>query len=169
MLMWQQARMDAESVARAYNLTTYPIDIDAVIDMIGLEVKYAPLTENTSGLIIKRDKYSTAEIYIDSTEPRVRQRFTAAHELGHYFDRHHVDDEEYSYLDRRGSDHYDLGEFYADEFAGALLMPEAEIARLQKDGATLVEMAAHFAVSVAAMKQRIYRIAVANSSIESAQ
>lgn len=162
MLVWQQARRDAEAVARAYcNREDFPRDIEAIIEKVGIDVVSAPLTEETSGLIIKRDEFSDPQIYVDSTEPRVRQRFTLAHELGHYFERANADDMEYSFLDRRGSDHYDLHEFYADEFAGTLLMPEDEIERLQKDGAEPVEMASHFGVSVAAVNMRLKRLNIA--------
>lgn len=158
MLLWEQARQDAEQVRRMCNVTSFPVDVEEVIDKIGLEVKFAPLDEGTSGFIIKRDHFSGPEIYIESSEPAVRQRFTMAHELGHYFDRAHADDEEYSFIDRRGSDHYDLTEFYADEFAGNLLMPESEIDRLQAEGVSSPVMAIHFGVSHPAMKRRLTRL-----------
>lgn len=162
MLVWQQAREDAESVARGYDRDgTFPRDVRTIAEMIGLEVIVAPLTENTSGLIIKRNKYSNPQIYVDSTELEVRQRFTIAHELGHYFERMNADDSEYSFVDRRGGGKYDLHEFYADEFAGTLLMPHDEIRRLQESGKSPIEMAAHFGVSVAAMNTRLKRLEIA--------
>lgn len=165
MLLWQKAREDARKVEQAYpKLMDFPRDIDAIVDCIGLEVFYAPLRESTSGLILKRDRNSAPEIYIDSTEPRVRQRFTLAHELGHYFDRVSAQDSEYSFQDKRSSSNYDLHEFYADEFAGNLLMPASEIMRLQSDGVDELAMAAHFGVSDAAMRMRLKRLAKAEAS-----
>ncbi|WP_172193495.1 ImmA/IrrE family metallo-endopeptidase [Actinomyces faecalis] len=165
MLVWQQARADAESVARGYDRDgVFPRDVKTIAEMIGLEVIIAPLTEDTSGLIIKRNKYSNPQIYVDSTELEVRQRFTIAHEIGHYFERMNADDSEYSFVDRRGSGQYDLHEFYADEFAGTLLMPQEEIQRLREAGKTAVEMAAHFGVSVAAMNTRLKRIDIADQT-----
>ena len=61
-------------------------------------------------------------------------------------------------MDMRSNTHYDLHEFYADEFAGALLMPEAEILRLQEEHWTIPRMAAHFNVTAAAVLKRLERL-----------
>lgn len=162
MLLWQKARKDAQDLEKAMpDLMGFPRDIDKIVERIGLEVTYAPLRGTTSGIILKRDKDSDPEIYIDSTEPRVRQRFTLAHELGHYYDRASAQDLEYSFLDKRSPDGYDLHEFYADEFAGNLLMPADEVQRLRECEYSIPGMAAHFGVSGSAMSMRLSRIAKA--------
>lgn len=49
-------------------------------------------------------------------------------------------------------------EFYADEFADALLMPEAEILRRQQEHWTVPRMAAHFNVTVGVVAKRLERL-----------
>lgn len=162
MLLWQKARKDAQNLEETMpDLMSFPRDIDKIVERIGLEVTYAPLKGTTSGIILKRDKDSDPEIYIDSTEPRVRQRFTLAHELGHYYDRASAHDLEYSFQDKRSPSDYNLREFYADEFAGNLLMPAGEVERLRKRDYSIPGMAAYFGVSGSAMAMRLSRIAKA--------
>lgn len=82
------------------------------------------------------------------------------HEIGHYIERTDVaDDPEYSFADLRTPSSYDLHEFFADEFAGAFLMPEDEIvAMLNKEDATLIGIAEQFGVLVPAVKRRRNRL-----------
>ncbi|MHC9941634.1 ImmA/IrrE family metallo-endopeptidase [Corynebacterium diphtheriae] len=68
---------------------------------------------------------------MNSNEPEVRQRFTLAHEIGHLVEREHLGkDVEYSFIDYRNNGKCDLHEFYADEFAGSLLMPAREFSKI---------------------------------------
>lgn len=54
---------------------------------------------------------------------------------------------------RPGDPGYDVHEFFADEFAMALLMPPDEFTRLQAKGAQISTLAAHFGVH-ASMAER---------------
>ena len=89
----------------------------------------------------------------------MRRRFTFAHELGHYIERTTLaNDNDFAFKDGR-SEKYDLHEFYADEFAGALLMPEDDFLKMQQEGKSLVDMAAKFGVSLSAVRKRRERLA----------
>jgi Zn-dependent peptidase ImmA (M78 family) len=97
---------------------------------------------------------------INSNDPPVRQRFTLAHEYGHHRLNHdaHVD----ATIDWRSSDPQ---EREANEFAGALLMPERAIDLwLSANGRpdvtldTLVQLAAFFGVSASAARVRLQRL-----------
>ena len=68
-----------------------------------------------------------------------------------------ADDDDYSFIDYRKSDDYNLHEFYADEFAGALLMPADELLRIVMDRGEYVA-AEHFGVSVPAVRKRCGRL-----------
>lgn len=123
-LVWEAARAEARAVLEGMGsaLGRFPVDLDAIVRQVGAQVKYASLEPGLSGFIVKlRD--SAPRIYINADEPEVRQRFTVAHELGHYYERMTIaDDDSFTFRDARG-EKYDLHEFYADEFAGELLMP----------------------------------------------
>lgn len=53
---------------------------------------------------------------------------------------------------------YDVHEFFADEFACALLMPEAKILALREEGCSPEEMARFFDVTTSAVKAWLHRL-----------
>ncbi|MHC9618419.1 ImmA/IrrE family metallo-endopeptidase [Corynebacterium diphtheriae] len=97
-----------------------------------------PLDPTISGVVVKEDEQNP-KIYINSNEPEVRQRFTLAHEIGHLVEREHLGkDVEYSFIDYRNNGKCELHEFYADEFAGSLLMPAREFSKILDKKANLL-------------------------------
>lgn len=108
--------------------------------------------------MIVKDAGQNADVFIEASDPRTRRRFTCAHELGHYVERINVaGDDEFSFREVRSSK-YDLHEFFADEFAGELLMPANELLRTKAVGASFTTLAARFDVSVTAIKRRLDRL-----------
>lgn len=93
-------------------------------------------------------------IVVNRTEPRFRQRFSAAHELKHVLDWPFG---EQLYPDWRGLSAAERAEQTADHFAACLLMPKAWVKRTYYDeGVTdLRRLSARFAVSQAAMRVRL--------------
>lgn len=57
-----------------------PIDVERVAVHIGLTVIERPLEDEYSGFLAVKDK----TIVVNSGHPHTRQRFTIAHEIGHY-------------------------------------------------------------------------------------
>ena len=89
-----------------------------------------------------------------------RQRFTCAHELGHFV-RRAANPDSYEWVDLRGplaAAGQDPEEIYANSFAAALLMPEAEVRRLWKEGERELELAQYFDVSREAMQYRLMNL-----------
>ncbi|KFI55462.1 ImmA/IrrE family metallo-endopeptidase [Bifidobacterium callitrichos] len=100
-----------------------------------------------------------ARSYVETSESETRRRFTLAHELGHYVERVDVsDDNDFSFVERREPSRYDLYEFYADEFAGALLMPEWQFLGMLDEGRSFIDIAARFGVSLDAARKRRERL-----------
>lgn len=173
MLVWEKARSSARSVQQAFALET-PIDLDYLCEELGIRVQVGHLP-NFSGLIIK-EKGKRATIYLNEKEPPTRRRFTLAHELGHYFERIASDDDSYSFSDfvfrsndddevmlPRGGE-YNLQEFFADEFAGELLMPEEKfLGKWNTLG--LNGTAEFFGVSRAAARKRHERILKSQTTV----
>ncbi len=157
-LVTDQAKKDAESVASTYTwMHVFPVDVEEIARNMGLLVEYSYLRDGVSGMLRSRPP-EIPVIYVDATENEARQRFTIAHELGHYVERTNQGQNDFAFVDER-STKYDLHEFYADEFAGNLLMPEDEIERQRAQRKTPLEMAAHFGVSPAALNTRLKRLA----------
>lgn len=68
------------------------------------------------------------------------------------------DDNDFSFVEKREPGQYDLHEFYADEFAGALLMPEQPFMKMLDENVSLIEIAARFGVSLDAARKRRERL-----------
>jgi Zn-dependent peptidase ImmA (M78 family) len=143
--------------ARDYPDLPVPVDPFYIAMGLGIWVYVAVLDEGVSGMLVKRPGIDPV-IYLNRLDSQNRQRFTCAHELGHYIKRADGDDEEWEYVDARGptaSKGSDPEEIYANQFAAALLMPREAIARLVKQGLTASEMAYRFGVSLEAMNWRL--------------
>lgn len=149
------ARNAAEAVLEAYWASrSIPIDPVKIARSMGLSVFEAQLGEDTWGMIIA-DEGGTANIYLDEDQAPTRARFSCAHELGHYVD-HQCDLEPSTgYEDKRSTAGIgEPSEVYANEFAGALLSPEAELRDLVGQGLDTFEIASAFLVSPASIDYR---------------
>jgi Zn-dependent peptidase ImmA (M78 family) len=129
----------------------------------GIAIKYRkfqPKDQAVSGFYFSKDK----AIYLNAEEPSVRQLFTVAHELGHYFLGHKPD--EYGVYRRHqlteGTKH--VNEIEADCFAANLLMPENMIKADLAKHTFLKDMPAFFAlrfgVSPEAMTNRLRNLGI---------
>lgn len=133
-----------------------PVDVLACARVVGLPIYSVDLPHGVSGMI-KRKPDSTFECYVDASEPSVRQRFTAAHELGHFILHH-------SSIGQTHQDNYRLRaegmtnyqETEANRFAADLLMPRNLISNAIAHGTTSVPALAQlFQVSEIAMSIRL--------------
>ena len=134
-----------------------PVDPFAIARRLGLQVHVRKLEPDVSGMLAKRAGRDP-EVYINASDSLNRQRFSCAHEIGHYDKRSTGrEDDNWGYIDRRGpaaSLGTDPEEVYANRFAAALLMPEAVVKRLHGTIAPAA-MAVELGVSLDAMKFRL--------------
>ncbi len=136
-----------------------PIDPVYLAQQLGIEVFRTDLEQGVGGLLVKRVG-EDPEIHVNASDSRNRQRFTCAHELGHYIDRAGMDDEAWEFVDRRdalASKGTNPRERYANAFAANLLMPAALIRKLRRSYAP-AELAYQFQVSVEAMNNRLANV-----------
>lgn len=137
-----------------------PIDVAECARAVGLPIFATPLPDGVSGMLVRKDPEagdSGFACYVDATEPNVRQRFTAAHELGHFSlhkDKIGETLEDNYLLRADGLTSYQ--ETQANAFAADLLMPRNLIERYMQDGIRDVkELAKKFGVSQVAMSIRL--------------
>ena len=94
----------------------------------------------------------------------LRDRFTIAHELGHFVLHAHCGAKAPLEADRHmpstPSDDQERAEWEANWFAGAFLMPTKEVLRLKSQTLSVTQMASHFQVSPKAMEVRLKQIPV---------
>lgn len=139
---------------------TLPVDVVAVASKLGLEVEYRQFKDpETSGLLVKLDKDSPFKAVVSSTEHPHRQRFTIAHEIGHWVHKYEGRStdivgmvEKRDELSTRGTDREEI---WANNFAAALLMPKGEITRLWAKGWPITAISHYFDVSPAAVENRL--------------
>jgi len=138
-----------------------PVKPDEIASKLGIEVRAEfGLEDGASGMIFKEgDKYVIA---YDMLEPSVRQRFTIAHELGHY-SLNHLSDGEIKFRDTRANFMSNSGrpkEVAANSFAANLLMPEETVhfAVVDMGVSNLSALANMFDVSEAAMRYRLMNL-----------
>lgn len=144
---------EARSVGRQ---ARRPINVDAVAQRLGVSVFKRPFPEALSALIIRHG--DGAVIGVNSNHPSVRQRFSAAHELGHFALHHesqHFVEFGVPLADQGEPPGYDWqNERSANIFAAELLMPADQVADDAPDY-SLRRLSQLYKVSEAAMGFRL--------------
>lgn len=116
---------------------------EIVTKRLGGEIKVQnPAESEEEGSVVVEGE-GDFTIFLSPYIGRLRNRFTIAHELGHYF-LHSKMGEEPIRVIREGSGR---GEWEADWFAIGLLMPEKEFREAARDLHSVEELAARFDVS----------------------
>lgn len=134
-----------------------PVDPIAIANSMGIEVYADALDERVSGALVKRVA-QPPRILIRSDDSPKRQRFTCAHELGHYVQRGSVDvGDDYEYVDLRAEvdGAPSIDETFANQFAAELLMPRREVKILWSLSQDVTELAQTFNMSQPAMAIRL--------------
>lgn len=118
----------ASEILSELNISIPPVPIEKIAESLNIKVKYEVLGENVSGVIFRKN--NSVVIGISAFDPPVRQRFTIAHELGHFL-LHGVKKDEFlfiensrHYRDNHSSEGIYKKEIEANSFAASLLMPE---------------------------------------------
>ena len=102
-----------------------PIAVDELAMNLNIVVSNERLPDDVSGFLYRDDTY--ALIGVNENHPTSRQRFTLAHELGHYVmhEGDYIDDQfRINFRDITSSTGTKMNEIEANAFAAALLMPE---------------------------------------------
>jgi Zn-dependent peptidase ImmA (M78 family) len=160
---------EATAILKASDLDSVPTPVEALAKRLGLQVVYQPLADDVSGLLYRDGQFQV--IGVNSSQAGTRQRFTIAHELGHW--RLHkgrdvrVDRE--VRVNFRRDRLWDLEEAQANAFAAALLMPRDSFTPtrldLLKEGSVSLDLAiqrlaAAYQVSSQAMTIRLTGLGV---------
>lgn len=154
-----EARAVAEELYRRLG-AGIPVDLQKLAKGLGVRVVRAPATPTgLSGALVINNGVP-AILYSDG-DPQVRQRFTIAHELGHFLLHSSANDSAVLFRDDLSSKGTSIREIQANAFAAALLMPEAELRKLVPGRLTAIQsdevdsLARTFIVSSQAMGYRL--------------
>ncbi|MDA8747685.1 ImmA/IrrE family metallo-endopeptidase [Litoreibacter sp.] len=163
-----RARIAAQKVLDAFGVKRVPVPVERIIKSKDIMLEYAPLDEELSGMAYNQDGISI--IGINALHHPNRQRFSAAHELGHHV-LHAAEIQETVHVSKglralrrdpvssQGSDPLEID---ANTFASELLIPEKFLLEEigpdgldMEDDTSVEKLAKKFRVSVAAMKYRL--------------
>lgn len=131
-----------------------PVDVLKLAKLNDIKVYEADLEKNISGAIRYDKETKKFEILINKNDSPVRQRFTIAHELGHFFLHKEILENEKIHIDIM----YrmpDEKEKEVDYFAGALLMNKILLEKMYDEDTSILDLAQLFKVSVSAMTVRL--------------
>lgn len=148
----------ARSLLNKYWKGGLPIDPRKIAALEGLKVEACPnfAAKNLSGELVPDGE--SAVIKFNPSDSAKRQRFTIAHELGHYVLGHgHAFRDPSSHF---SMSYYDPREVDANQFAAEILMPEMAVKVLvkQRKIEDVAELARIFDVSVNAMSYRLKKL-----------
>lgn len=149
-----------ESTIAPNGMVSIPIDVERVVNDLGLQVQKLPLDPGVDGILVKDKAGEPFKAVADSSAHEHRQRFTLAHELGHYVHKYQSVpiEEKMGRVERRddtSSKGIDYEEIWANKFAASLLMPASIVRKYWGEGLTRAAMAKLFNVSERSMDIRL--------------
>lgn len=162
-----------EEILTVNNISDAPINLPRITKKLGLEVIKQDADDKLSGMLINTGN-GEAIVGVNARHHPNRQRFTIAHEIGHFllhkFDGVHFDAEtpgsiQLNFRDDNSSTGLDVFEKEANLFAAELLMPkkfiERDLIRDQNinladvENKTIKVLASKYKVSVQAFTYRV--------------
>jgi len=148
---------------------TFPVPVGTIANALNIKVyTTSDLPPNTSGSIV-REGHGQFVIYVKEGQSPARQRFTIAHEIGHFIQHSkelHSGEEMISPITKKAvvmhrpdsqkdmSEDIKEREREADQFDAELLMPKDEFEKVWISSNSLKDVADHFGVSQMAANVR---------------
>jgi Zn-dependent peptidase ImmA (M78 family) len=145
-----------------------PVDIQAIIQAHNIPIRTQPLEDAVSGILVVKNDHAT--IGVNESHHPNRQRFTLAHELGHFLlhsdsTNVFIDASPVFFRDKTSSEGSKLQEIEANAFAAELLMPEHMLRKITQnqpldafDEGAVRRLATQFGVSTQAMTIRLTKL-----------
>lgn len=145
------AQEQAMLLLKRYKFDKPPIRPEVIAKDLGIRIFLADLEDNVGGYYDFKEK----KIFINRNNTPQRQRFTIAHELGHYFlHSEFIQTSEYHKKELRREIANDPKELEANTFASHLLMPSNLFDKYKKV-ALKSEMVKIFGVSEEAYEKKL--------------
>lgn len=144
---------DLLQLANDNGIESSPLDVSALTKLLGIKMRFEPMSGDESGCLKKEAKTGGWIMTVNSLHHPHRQRFTIAHELGHFI-QHSIlaDSFEDSAFFRNGE--MNRMETEANKFAAELLMPDTKFNEFVSAGSVRVEEIAEF-FQVSSMAVRV--------------
>jgi len=131
-----------------------PVDVLKIARANDIEVYEGDLDKKISGAIRYYKDTKKFVILLNKNDSVVRQRFTVAHELGHFFLHREILENNEIHVDAMFRMPNEK-ESEVDYFAGALLMNRTLLEKMYEENTSITELSQIFKVSVSAMTVRL--------------
>jgi hypothetical protein len=172
-----KAELAAQNLLKKFNISEAPVPIKKLVRLSKVKLSRYDLGDDISGILVVENGVS--RIGYSPYESEVRQRFTIAHELGHFIlhmkekeNGLFVDNVKVMYRKQAPSRAQLLKEREANEFAANILMPFKLIKdsykritkkdELVSDDEIVKRLSRKFKVSQSAMTYRLYNLGLIN-------
>ncbi|MBS0044416.1 ImmA/IrrE family metallo-endopeptidase [Shewanella sp. M16] len=145
---------DVTTFAQNNGVSTSPLDVSALTKLLGITMHLEPMDGEESGSLVKDKKTGKWVMKVNSLHHFNRQRFTIAHEIGHYI-KHSMQSEHFQDKTFFRNGETNRMEMEANQFAAELLMPAQDYHLFVETSSAKVEdIAEHFQVSSMAVRIR---------------
>lgn len=147
-------REKAQSILKMAHITQAPVDVQVVAESLGFKViPFAFPNQRKGMVVIEKD---IKAIGINENHPKTLQRYTIAHELGHYLNGHGHYENQFIDDETKYYDHQFQQEREADLFAAELLMPKDFLEKdLAESGLDISKLTEKYEVSEQALWIRL--------------
>lgn len=147
-------RQKATLILKQSLIKNAPVDLDKIAKDLGFNILKYPFPEKRKGMVLIEK--GVKAIGVNSNHPICMQRYTIAHELGHFLNGHEHEENKFINDDKRFFDPYFKQEREADGFAAELLMPVDFLNKdLSEIGLDLDKLTELYQVSKKAMDIRL--------------
>lgn len=158
-----EIELKVEEILAEQKIKSAPVAVDEIAQKYDIAIG-TTASDKFSGVLLRKED-GTSYIAVNDKESSVRQRFTIAHELGHYF----LHTTKQTFVDFRHNDENVIRnpkERQANQFAAALLMPKKVLQKdiemlVTEDGVTselIAFLAGKYKVSTEAMNYRLINL-----------
>jgi Zn-dependent peptidase ImmA (M78 family) len=172
-------RAKIEALLQESNVTERRVPVERIAERYGIDIRREAIDDEAISGFIARQSGRNAIIGVNNIHSSTRQRFTIAHELGHFFlhgdqgqQEVHIDRTQQFQVKLRGpasSQGVDNEEMEANLFAAELLMPARFLVRdfqgfdpTDEDDETVADLAEKYGVSEQAMSIRLAYLGLLN-------
>lgn len=124
----KNAKKEAMALLCNLEIDNVPINLKSVAKKLNLQIEKIHFSnEQISGVLKINTNAGVPVIAVNTSQSETRQRFTIAHEIGHYILHNiqdlHVDSNRVYFRNERSSHASNIEEIQANQFAAELLMP----------------------------------------------
>ncbi|KPZ01417.1 ImmA/IrrE family metallo-endopeptidase [Pseudomonas syringae] len=153
-------------LARRKGVETSPLDVQKLLSVLGVELLSVPMKDEISGVLSRLENKDGWVVKVNALHHPNRQRFTIAHEIGHYC-RHRWQQKEFQDLNFFRNGDSNPMEAEANRFASELLMPEQTFKEKVRLFAGSIEaIAQYFKVSTLAVRVRAKNLGMKGHGLE---